>query len=112
MYIPNIKDMELPGETRYSAMLDLQREINRNLREHFEDCKSKDPITIARSLVSRVEFIVDELNKCGYRLARSEYGGDIDYENSEQWYCNGPEMGTGLHIHFLGFTAQVYWEES
>jgi hypothetical protein len=45
-------------------------------------------------------------------LGRFDYGGDTSYENSEQWYCNGSEMGTGLTMQFLGFSVKVTWENA
>ena len=104
--------MESPGEARYSAMLELQKALNQDLQEYFESNKTKGREYLEKNLVSKVESIVDELNEHGYKLGRCEYSGDINYENSEQWFSNGGEMGTGLMIHFIGFSAQVSWENA
>jgi hypothetical protein len=35
MKIPDINEMALPGEARYLALLELQEELNKTLRDHF-----------------------------------------------------------------------------
>ncbi len=112
MKIPDINKFDRPGEERYSAALDLQKELNSYLQSQFENNKSKDREHLASHIISLVESIVDKLNDVGYKLGRSDYGGDINYEQSEQWYSNGPKIGGGLNIHFLGFTAQVEWDDT
>jgi len=112
MKIPDIREIEAPSDVRYSAMLELQKELNKYLQELFESSKAKGREYLATIVIEKVEATVDELNKAGYELGRSDYGGDVNYENSEQWYSNGAEMGTGLIIHFLGFSAQVSWESA
>ena len=110
MSVPDIKEFEPSGVTRYSAMLSLQEELNRELREYYESIKTEGDEYLASAILAKVKAIVTELNGGGYGLGRSDYGGDTNYEMSEQWYCNGSSMGTGLTIHFLGYTAQVSWE--
>ena len=109
MKAPDIDKMNLPGELRNSAMLELQNVLNNELQHHFEKSKDKGDEYLATTLIEKVESLLDELNESGYSFGRCEYGGDINYENSEQWFSNGTEMGTGLVVHFLGFSAKVSW---
>jgi len=101
--------MESPGEARYSAMLELQYELNKDLKHHFEASRAQGRKYLAAIVISKVEKIIDNLNKHNYNLACCDYGGDVNYEDSEQWYSNGNDIGEGLIIHFHGFTAQVSW---
>ena len=110
MKIPNIKEFESSSEARYQAILDLQAEINKCLKEHYEVSRTQGRKYLATTVITKVENIVHELNQNYYDLYSIDYGGDINYEDSEQWYRNGPETGEGLVIHFLGFTAQVSWD--
>ena len=112
MNIPSIEKFNSPIDSRNSAMNELETELNQCLSNHFENSKEKGHEYLAKTLIEKVESIVDDLNAHGYGLGRSDYGGDVNYENSEQWFCNGPEMGTGLTIHFLGFEAKVWWENA
>ena len=93
-------------------MLELQRRINLELQEIFDQNKAKNRNELASLLVNSVETIIDQLNKEEYTFVRCDYSGDKYFENSEQTYSEGKEMGKGVIIHFYGFSAQVYWEGS
>ena len=54
--------------------------------------------------------MVEKINSEGYNFGCSSYGGDINYENSEQSYSDGKEMGTGVTLNFVGFSVQVTWQ--
>ena len=110
MNVPLIDDFG-PDGGRYSAMLSLQRELNRELQEYYESIKTNTREYLASAILTRIDAMVSELNAQGYDLGRSDYGGDANFEMSEQWYSNGSSMGYGLTIHFLGFSAQVSWED-
>jgi hypothetical protein len=110
MKTPNIKEFESSSEVRYQAILELQEEINKCLKEHYVISRNQGRKYLASTVITKVEDIVKELNQNHYDLYSIDYGGDINYENSEQWYRNGPETGQGLVIHFLGFTSQVSWD--
>ena len=112
MKIPNIKEMESQTEVRYTAMLELQTELNAHLKKHFEASRAQGRKYLASTVITEVESMIDELNKHNYNLGRYDYGGDINYEQSEQRYSNGKEMGDGLIIRFLGFSAQVSWQNA
>jgi len=45
-----------------------------------------------------------------FATGRVDYGGDINYENGEQTYSDGPEMGQGIVLQFRGFSVQASWE--
>lgn len=109
MKIPSVEEMRTPGEARYVAMLELQSELDLELKKHFEEFKDRGRETLARALIEKVESIVEELNARNYRLGRIEYSGDRNYEDSEQWFGNGADMGAGLVLHFHGFSVQVSW---
>lgn len=65
---------------------------------------------LAHALVEAVEYLVlERLNSAGYCLGRLDYGGDINYENSEQTYFNGTETVPGLLLEFHGFACKVSW---
>jgi hypothetical protein len=94
----------------YSEMLVLQKIINAELKFLYEKNKSAGREYLSEVLVSEVENIVDRLNENGGSFGRNDYRGDINFENSEQIYSNGKEMGVGVILHFRGFSVQVYWE--
>lgn len=97
-------------EENYGEILRLQKNINSELECLFEKHKAKGREYLATILVYEVEKIVDRLNENGSSFGRADYSGDINFENSEQTYSNGKEMGTGIILHFRGFSVQAYWE--
>ena len=99
---------QLNAEDRSSLIYSLQKEINQELHSFFEASKSKGREFLARALIEKIESIIDNLNRQGYSFGRIEYSGDIDYENSEQWYSNGSAMGTGIILHFHGFSTAFH----
>lgn len=60
---------------------------------------------LARFIAERVGALVDELNSSGYSFGPCDYSGDINFENSEQTFCNGAEMGEGIILHFHGYSV-------
>ena len=102
----------MESEDRYLELLKLQNRLNKELQKSFESSKDKGRDYLSRLLIDKVENLIDTLNHDGYSFGRIDYGGSVDYETSEQWYCDGPEMGTGIVLHFLGYSVQVSWEES
>ncbi|WDD99287.1 hypothetical protein [Thalassomonas actiniarum] len=96
----------------YSEMLKIQELLNAKLRNDFEIEKVKGREHLARFLTSRVGQLIDELNATGYSFAPCDYSGDINFENSEQSFSNGADMGEGIIIHFHGYSVQATWEGS
>lgn len=94
----------------YSKMLALQELLNSRLRDAYESNKDKGCEYLASFLVDYVETLVDKLNAEGDTFGRCEYSGDVNFENSEQWYSNGGEMGAGVLLHFHGFAVMASWE--
>ena len=99
------------GAVREAALKHLEENINVELRRLFETHKLRGPEYLARSLVNWVEELVERLNKSGYSFGRDDYGGDIDYERSEQTWSDGEEMGEGVILTFKGFACKVEWRE-
>ena len=97
---------------RNVVVTSLQVELNRTLKAHYEEIRFQDRDFIADSLVAKVEELIDELNAASYGFSRIEYSGDVDFENSEQWFTNGRDMGTGIVVHFHGFSARVTWVDT
>ena len=103
---------DIVTEDKYLEILSLQDRLNTELRSFFQKNKDKGREKLATILVVKVDKIIDELNKEGYNFGSCDYGGDINYENSEQSFCDGKEMGTGICLHFHGFSVQAFWEGS
>lgn len=101
---------DIVTEEQYSQILALQEKVNAVLREVFESNKHLGREHLAKLLVDEVENIVDKLNGEGNDFGRVDYGGDINYENSEQTYSDGKEMGTGVVLQFRGFSVRAVWE--
>ena len=97
-------------EAKYLEILNLQDRINLELRNFFIGNKNQGRKALASLLVNYVEEIITKLNNEGYEFGLCDYSGDINYENSEQTFCNGKEMGTGICLHFHGFSVQAFWE--
>ena len=100
------RDLNLPSESGYEFLLELQQFLNKELFDFFLDVKSESRERISRDLIKKVEQLTEQINEYGYNLYRADYSGDVDYENSEQTFCN-----KSLNIHFHGFTAQVSWDK-
>ena len=96
----------------YSEMLKIQEELNHKLRRDFEREKVHGREHLARFLTERVGSLVGELNASGYSFGPCDYSGDINFENSEQTFSHGAEMGEGIIFHFHGYSVQVSWEGS
>jgi hypothetical protein len=101
---------DVVSEEKYSEMLALQESVNAELRELFEANKHLGREHLSKLLVKEVANIVNNLNAKGHHFGCADYGGDINYENSEQTYSDGPEMGQGVVLQFRGFSVQVSWE--
>lgn len=95
---------------KYSKMLLLQNEINAELQALFEANKLRGREHLASLLVNSIEVLVDRLNADGENFGRCSYGGDVDFENSEQTWSDGNTMGEGVILNFIGFSCQVTWE--
>jgi len=95
---------------KYSKLLLLQEAINLELKNLYEANKELGRDHLSALLVNEVEYLVDRLNSEGWKFGRCNYGGDINFENSEQSYSDGEEMGVGVILNFLGFSCQVTWE--
>jgi hypothetical protein len=96
----------MPSERGYQYLLGLQSYLNEELSILFGSILAESRDEIARKLIVKIEALVDDLNRFGYALRRVNYSGSIDYENSEQIYCN-----KSLNINFHGFSAQVSWDK-
>ncbi|WLQ14382.1 hypothetical protein O5O45_00340 [Hahella aquimaris] len=94
----------------YSKILALQEYINSRLRDTYESNKDKGRENLSKFLVDFVEALVDELNANGHSFGRCDYSGDVNFENSEQQYSDGEEMGCGVLLHFHGFAVKASWE--
>ncbi len=94
----------------YLKILYLQERINSELQTLFILHQNDSRDTLASILVNGIETIVDEINKNGYKFGRCDYDGDINFENSEQTFSDGQAMGTGIILHFHGFSVQASWE--
>ena len=99
------KDLKMPSEIGYEQLLEIQYFLNTELSLLFKRLKGQNREILARELVSKVESLTDHINEFGYGLHRSNYSGSVNYENSEQTYCN-----KSLNIRFHGFSAQVSWD--
>ncbi len=97
-------------EEEYSLLLELQKKLNAELFILFEANKTKGRDCLASILVSTIDEIIDLLNLQGYQFRLCDYSGDINYENCEHLFSDGPEMSTGILLHFIGFSVQVSWE--
>jgi len=97
-------------EITYSDILHLQKIVNSELKYLYEKHKSRGRELLATILLTEIEEIIERLNENGYSFGRLDYSGDINFENSEQTYRNGKEMGSGIILHFHGFSVQAYWE--
>jgi hypothetical protein len=102
-------EIELPSEDGYGSLLQLQNEINTELQRCFEHAKCNGREHLATVLIGKVEDIVGALNELGYGFNRTDYGGDINYEDSYQMWCN--RQYSGICISFHGFSAQVSWSD-
>jgi hypothetical protein len=101
---------DIVTEEKYSQILALQENINAELREIYESNKHLGREHLSKMLVNEVEKLIDRLNAEGSNFGCADYSGDINYENSEQTYSDGKEMGTGVVLHFRGFSVQAVWE--
>lgn len=91
----------------YDEILELQRELNESLCAKYHGEKQKGREYLSKVLIEYVEELVERLNKKGHRFGRCEYGGDVRFEHSEQFFSNGEQAGEGVILHFLGFSVQV-----
>jgi hypothetical protein len=112
MDIPKIETFHLAGGFRTVAICKLRGAINRELRSHYDQSKAKGREHLAMALLEKVNGIIQTLNDNHYDLGCIDYSGDRNYENSEQLYCNGDEMGTGLILHFRAYACDVSWIDS
>ena len=102
-------NMNLDSEERYLSILKLQEELNSELRIFFEAHKKMGREFLSNALIEKVERMVQNLNTSGFKFGRFDYSGDINYEDSEQYYSDGPTMGSGIILHFHGFSVQASW---
>ena len=107
--VPNFA-LLLDAQSRSDAIVQLQSSINDELKFYFEKAQSEDRNFIATYLIEKVEALVEELNEKTYDLGRIDYGGDIDYENSEQTYSNKLDGPDRITLEFIGFFCTVSWE--
>ena len=98
------------SEELYSQLLALQERVNAELRELFEANRHLGREHLSGILVNEVEHLVENLNAEGHNFGRADYSGDTAYENSEQTYSDGPQIGQGVVLKFRGFSMQVSWE--
>ncbi len=97
---------------KYSDLLLLQERINLVLKEAYEANKNHGREYLSTLLINEVEKLVDRLNSEGWNFGCCNYGGDVNFENSEQSYSDGNEMGEGVILDFSGFSCKVTWEGS
>lgn len=103
---------DTPGPRRDEALAGLQDFINGQLQMLYLDNKAGGDKHLAGVLVNWVEdFATDGLEALGYRFARIDYGGDVDYRNSTQDFSDGAHFGTGIILEFRGFHCAVSWRE-
>lgn len=94
---------------RNSVRAALHYELNRRLSEYEDDFRRVNEKSLDSYLIECVERLIDELNLENYRLCRLDYLCDGGIVYGEQAYSNGMKLGTGLTIHFMGFSARVSW---
>jgi hypothetical protein len=114
IYMDNIPKFETiaSNDSDRTFLIDvLQAALNKELRKNYRSVKRQSREEIAHYLVKRVGEIVDELNASDYSLGSIDYGGDINFENSYQFFSNKLSPGNRLILHFIGFSCNVHWEE-
>jgi len=94
---------------KYLDILSLQNKLNNQLLVCFTRNLDKGREKLADILIVKIDSLIEQLDKEGFHFIQSDYSGDINYENSEQTFSNDKKMGTGICLHFHGFTVQVYW---
>ncbi len=99
-------------EKKYLEILNLQKNLNNQLMSCFIENIHHGRKKLTDILIVKIDSLIDELYKEGYKFINCDYSGDVNYNNSEQFFSNGKKMGTGICLHFHGFTVQVYWVES
>ncbi len=95
---------------KYSQLLALQEKVNLELKELYEENEHLGREYLSSLLVNEIKKLVNRLNSNGWSFGRCSYGGDVNFENSEQTYSDGQEMGQGTILNFRGFSCQVSWE--
>jgi hypothetical protein len=113
---PSVDEFKAPkAKGRYLAILRLQCELNRQLLGCYEEIQHQDIEYVSTALLSKVDDLVEQLNAHGYKFGRFDYGGDKDFERSQQtyydrkWDRHNKTLGAGLMIQFRGFSAHVKW---
>ncbi|NVJ51127.1 MAG: hypothetical protein HWE13_09915 [Gammaproteobacteria bacterium] len=112
MDIPLPVELNPSSESQYWALLKLQKVINEELMARFKAVQDKGRATLIQQLLKKVAAIVDLLNAHGYQFERCDFVGDIDYESSEQWFVDRVSMEHRMVIHFNGYSAQAYFQET
>lgn len=97
---------------KYSKMLAIQEIINKELHVLFEENKHKGREHLSTLLVNSIDAIVGKVNIEGENFGPCSYGGDVNFENSEQSWSGGKVQGEGVILNFVGFSCQVSWEGS
>jgi hypothetical protein len=97
---------------KYLKVLTLQNEINAELKLLFEQNMHKGREHLSGLLADSIDALVNRLNSEGESFGPCSYGGDMDFENSEQAWSDGKTKGKGVMLNFVGFSCQVTWEGS
>ena len=107
------QSFEFPGAVRDAALGDLESFINAKLAALFQSHCAQGREQLAHVLIEWVEdFVCGTLSQSGYSFGRIDYGGDKNYEDSVQIFCDGDIMGSGIILTFTGFNCQVEWQDA
>ena len=96
---------------RDDALETVERRLNQRLSEYEKKFWHIATKSLGSYLIDTVECLIDELNRENYMLGRLDESGDKGIDYRERTYCSEKKMGTGLSIHFKGFSATVSWIE-
>lgn len=109
--LPAAQEFESAGPQRDTAIRFLQTCLNVYLQRCGPAHQERDSEFLARLVIDEVEGIMKALNQRGFDFGRVDYGGDVDYRDSEQLWGTGTTMGTGLMLEFRGFSCSAYWSD-
>lgn len=115
---PSVDEFKAPkARGRYLAILKLQRELNSQLLECYQEVHHVDTGYVGTALLPKVKELVEDLNARGYKSGLFDYGGSKIFERSHQtyydrkWDPHRKTIAAGLMIKFHGFKAQVEWPD-
>lgn len=90
-------------------MLGLQESVNAELLELFEINKHLGRDVVSDLLVNAFERLVINLNHSGQSFGCADDSPDINYEDSEQTFSDGQNIGHGVVLLFPGVSVKAIW---